>query len=219
MTFRAPHAFRDIISIKNLAGLQTSSGLSNSSGSPALWTVSTTAVASVQYFSFSFTFALSDLVNMSQYTTLFDMYRIDRVVVKVFPIANFVSQESTQSAVQSATGGWLHWAQDYDDATLPTASDVGIDSLRQHKAYKMCNIHKSSCLTQRIRPRMAMAAYGTGAFTSYTNVKPNWIDSNSPGVAHYGLKGIFEIVNPAAAANFVNFKLEVTYFFRTKEPI
>jgi hypothetical protein len=116
--------------------------------------------------------------NVTDYSSLaavFDQYRILAVEVVFRPAAN-------TSAVYNNSKGLLSTVLDYDDSTALTA--VG-----QALAYENC-ISTPMYLAQRrcLKPRVAVAIYGSSAFTSYGNVEAPWIDCASPSVNHYGLK-------------------------------
>jgi hypothetical protein len=70
---------------------------------------------------------------------------------------------------------------DYDDNNALT-------SAAQARSFESCIIVPPGreC-TRQFKPRMAVSAYA-GAFGSYANTSPMWIDAASTGVAHYGVK-------------------------------
>jgi len=124
----------------------------------------------------AYVFSLGDLDNAGAYQTMFDQYRIEAV--------RFVLRPS--SLYQNATNTVTFWSPvyvviDYDDATaLSTAAAA--------RAYDNCMILAPGEGCERtFVPRVAMAAY-SGAFTSFANEIPPWIDAASPSVQHYGVK-------------------------------
>lgn len=112
----------------------------------------------------------------------------------------------------------LHSAVDYDDDAAPTASDVGIDLLRARPSYRAENCSLTRKLTYSWKPRLAVAAYGSGVFTSYANLPPVWLETASPSVAHYGYKFIFEVMNPYAGVNYYGLKVELEYLMDFTDP-
>lgn len=217
---RAPHYFRVVVASKDFgssAGTAASGG-SFSFSNVGMTTLTTLAAQTTFYYAFSLYFSLSVLPNASQYLSLFDRYNLQRCTVKFYPVNNMVTASDTANPANSQFGGFLHWITDYDDADIPNASDIGVDELRQRTSYRMMNIHRSTVLSRSVRPRIAVGAY-SGAFTSFANRAPGWVDSNSPAVQHYGIKGVFEMVNPSATISYQNFKCEITYHFRCKDPI
>jgi hypothetical protein len=118
----------------------------------------------------------------SSLAAVFDQYRIVACEVIVRPVANM-------TAVNAQSKGFLHTVIDYDDGTALT-------SLAQAQAYENC-ISTPVYYAQRrcFKPRVALAAYGSGAFTSYANFEAPWIDAASPNVTHYGVKFAMDIGN------------------------
>jgi len=118
----------------------------------------------------SISFALNQLSNFSEFTNLFDQYRIVQVTVTFVP----TSQVSTSSPLVTFI--------DRDDASTLTA-------VTQCYEFPSCQISESGCLVERtFTPRPATAAY-SGVFTSFTSASAKiWIDAASAGVLYYGLK-------------------------------
>jgi hypothetical protein len=123
---------------------------------------------------FAFNFQLGYLPSYTEFTALYDQYKIDAVDITILP-------SSVTSTPADQASGFVVLAVDYDDATTP----ANVDSLLQYGAAEVFPIN--SAIRMRLRPRMAVAAY-SGAFTSYANTPSTWIDVASPSVQHYGLK-------------------------------
>jgi len=131
------------------------------------------------------TLTVSFANNCTDYTSLaavFDQYRIMAVEVVLRAVAN-------QSSVNAQSKGFLHTVIDYDDSTALT-------SLAQAQAYENC-ISTPVYFSQRrcFKPRVAVATYGSGAFTSFSNMEAPWIDAASSNVTHYGVKYALDIGN------------------------
>ena len=107
-------------------------------------------------------FTLSDLAGYSDMVTMFDEYQLYKVEVTFQPTI-------TQSFSSDRNPGALYTAVDYDDAATPGDATVLLQ-------YGTCQISApQERVTRCIYPRMAVAAY-SGAFTSYANMKSQWID-------------------------------------------
>jgi hypothetical protein len=137
---------------------------------------------------------LSSLPGSSEFTALFDQYRILEVSYSFIPY--FTEVPSTAGTVPGIFGS----AIDYDDANFV----LGLSDLQQYDSYQRINAVKS--LTRVVRPRSAVAMY-SGAFTSFGNVYGQWIDSASPSVQHYGLKTVLH--GSTFAANTAIYELEI----------
>jgi len=124
-------------------------------------------------------FTLSTLSDASQYVALFDQYRIDLMEVWIMP------QSQNLTALMKSV-------IDYDNITT-TATDAYFDNYSNCHTTTMANGHY-----RRFVPHLALAAYGGGAFTSYANLKPQWIDCASATVAHYGIKFLTEVTAAGA---------------------
>jgi hypothetical protein len=115
-------------------------------------------------------FTLANCANYGAFTNLFDQYMIEEIEVWIEP--NNVVNDSSQGAVASAI--------DLDDVTVPST----FANVAQKQGALISGL---SGHYHRFIPHIAIASYA-GAFTSYTNCEPMWIDGASPNVQHYGLK-------------------------------
>lgn len=122
-------------------------------------------------------FALSSLDNYTDFTSLFDQYRIVCVEIFVRPLQNNSQYFSTSTDILPRFASVI----DYDDASaLSTLADY-----RQFQTYHESNWNQYQ--KRIIRPRVALAAY-TGTFVGFANAKSTWIDLATPSVQHYGWK-------------------------------
>lgn len=136
------------------------------------------AIASASTTAYDWT--LSGIPGYTEFTNLFDQYRIRKIVMKFVPRFNsfsFADYTSTSTEVPS----WVS-AIDLDDSTPPTDAD----ELMQYATVKYHVWNRP--FTRVIYPRTATAMY-SGAFTSYGSTpSKQWIDCASTGVKYYGLK-------------------------------
>lgn len=121
-------------------------------------------------------FALSDVPSPTDFTSLFDQYRIAQVRVEFLPLVSAFGPSTTATDLP-----YVLTAIDYDDGTA-----VSTAALQQ---YGTCMSTSIIEYHQRVlNPRAALAAY-SGAFTSYAQSPPGqWMDSASPSIQYYGLK-------------------------------
>jgi hypothetical protein len=123
-------------------------------------------------------FTLSGIV--SDYSSLavcFDQYRLKQVEFILNPRVTQLGLPATTPAM----GGFLYTVIDYDDSTMPTL-------ITQALGYSTCIVTPYNMPVRRcFKPRIAVSAYN-GAFTGYTNLADQWIDSASNNVAHFGVK-------------------------------
>jgi hypothetical protein len=143
-------------------------------GSLVITAFNTTSLTVNTYASASFSLGgFGATTGFTNALACFDQYKIDLIETWL------VSRDPT--AVNNSNPGLLATCVDLDDATVPTSFNV-IQSYGSSLTTSGAAGHY-----HRWVPHIAVAAYG-GAFTSYSNMGPQWIDSGSPAVQHYGLK-------------------------------
>ncbi len=185
-----------------------SSGGSINLNNAQLLTVTTATGAGVTYAGLGLAFRLSDLAGYTEFTALYDQYRVKKLTYTLVPMwSTCVSPEANPNGT---LGGFIHSCYDYDDANYPAVSTSGITTLMERPSYSCVAAVKTSPTIWEVVPRIAMAAYAASAFSSYANLPAEWIDCSSPNVEHYGLKLLFELNNPASASVFMNYRLFVT---------
>jgi len=138
-------------------------------------------------------FTLSLLSDATDYTALFDQYRVDRCEFWIIPQSQ-------------ALGSLMKSVVDYDNTTT-TATNAYFDAYSNCHTTTLAQGHYRSFV-----PHIAIAAYA-GAFTSFANAGPQWLDCASPGINHYGIKWTAE-VTPAAIP--IDVVLRVHMSFRNK---
>lgn len=171
------------------------------------------AAAGLYYSSLALTFGLSDLPNYTEYTALFDQYKILGVAVRLFPLWNSVETPQGPSS-PGGIGTILHSVIDLDDNTAPGASSGGIDALRQYKSYKAHNMAylKKGMWSRYCRPKILSGVYNGVSLVSAGTNRSQWLDCSTPTVPHYGLKFIFETNTLAATAQTLQFKIEAKFY-------
>jgi hypothetical protein len=144
----------------------------------------------------AYTFSFGQIPDVASLQGVFDQYRIDKVEYQFFPVANI----STSAAPVT---GQFTTAIDYDDAIAPTTIGQVTDYANAI----------TSLATQKQRrcwvPHIAVATY-SGAFTSYGNFRPTWIDCTSYSVNHYGIKYALDVQPSNAVAYNVYIRAQVS---------
>lgn len=148
-------------------------------------------------------FSLTDLPNSSDFTNLFDFYRICGVKLQFIPQAN----SNDTGASDPLSIPVFHYIADYDDSIgfaneNQALEKEGIKTKRLDKPF-----------TYYIVPRVSNEIYNNGITTAYAlNKKNQWIDGNSSGVAHFGLKAWIT----TAAVYTLRMKIYATYYLQFK---
>ncbi len=122
-------------------------------------------------------FQLTDTPTPTDFTSLFDQYRIQQVRVEFIPLVAPFGASTT-----STTLPYLITALDYDDATTPASPAT----LQQYSNAQV--VYNQEYSARTLTPRFALSAY-SGVFGSFSLAPVgSWVDSASNGVAYYGVK-------------------------------
>lgn len=150
----------------------------------------------------AYEFKLSDLDQVASLTALFDQYRVDKVELTFIPR----SQVDSASGVAVAAGpSYMYTCLDYDDANI-----VSLSAIREYGSSKCHNVVDGGNIQIVLKPHIALAAFGGGVFTSYSNRQGVWIDVASTGVSHYGVKAVLPATG--AATSSISFDVQAKYW-------
>jgi hypothetical protein len=143
-------------------------------------------------------FSLDSLPSYTDFTNLFDSYRIVQVRVVFMPVTLGVTHTPLMTII------------DYDDAN-PLTYQTALQ-------YDSAQIVATNVPHERVlNPRAALAAY-SGTFTSYSIADQRmWFDAGSPSVQFFGLKYVL----PAATQNYTGgplYYVNATYVLQFRSP-
>lgn len=133
---------------------------------------------------YNLAFKVINLPDYSDFTNLFDRYRIKYVVLRLFYGS---SQFPSSTNSPAPFTGFFHYCIDYND----TLNATGPEELLQYQSYKCIPLHKLQGYKIILKPRAEMALYRTGLTYAYGNSPKNtWLDCTSTGidVPHYGIR-------------------------------
>lgn len=122
---------------------------------------------------------LSNLPNYTEFTNLFDLYRICAVKI------NWVFSANTNDVTATPTVGLPTLF-----SVIDTNDDVNLSGLNAYLEYETCRMQRMDKPVKRyIKPKTATALYQGGFFTGYgSQVKNPWVDTTSYDTNYYGLK-------------------------------
>jgi len=145
-------------------------------------------------------FKLSDMLNYSAFTSIFDQYLIKRITVKFESLAQVVAANDTVAAA-TITAPRFYTAIDYYDSTVPAAPQnviarTGVTTTRVTRSF-----------SRSFQP-LSLAMIYEGVGTGY-NPSPRWIDCADPSVPHYGLKYCLEASSVATPLNIYGYSVTV----------
>lgn len=171
------------------------------------------AVPGATVTTFVFTPRLDDLPQSSTFVSMFDSYRINKVVLTFMSNVGFGGPQTS-----SFTGGagtvfdlnpqQIYTVLDRDDATALSAVTDALD-------YESCKIHHPmKDFSLSFVPAISDTIYRTGVTSAYTQKYKQWIDAANVDVPHYGVKGI---IGNNATAWQPSWKVIATYYVSFKQ--
>lgn len=149
-------------------------------------------------------FQLSDLDNSSEFTSLYDLYKIKCVVLKFIPMFNSNDMNAQSSAYAVPP---IHSVIDYTDTT-PLATVADALQYSTHRMTRGLAIH-----TRKVYPKQVTYSLDDSVST-LASVKTGWIRAESPGIDHLGVK-LF-IPNTGATATTSVYQVFATYYLQCK---
>lgn len=170
----------------------------------------TVGCSNIGLLSYATSFSISQLPNVSEFTSLYDNYRIEKVVFRMRPYWTDLSVSGT--TVQSYALAPIYTAIDLDSAALPASTAT----LRQ---YSTCRSHTAlRPITRVLRPRPLTEIYESALGTSYALAPKNvWLDTARTSVPHYGIKVAASFPN-VAAANWISYTVEAEFHLAFRGP-
>lgn len=155
-------------------------------------------------------FGLGNLPAVSDFTALFDRYRITHIQLQFYlkyePGSGVADPGTNQ---QNATYPIMYIVKDYDDAIAPT----NINYLREHAKMKMIPMQANKIVKFDVKPATLSENYRSSIATTYSPKWKEWIDMAHTDTPYYGVKAGWE--------NFfgVNQTIQVraTYWFECKD--
>lgn len=128
------------------------------------------------------TFNLTTLPNYTEFTNLWDMYRINCVVLK------WRFDRQIPSVSDTTPMGYLHYAFDPNDDTATST----INDLTQYGTYNRKALDGQRPFNIKIYPKAQQMLYKSVTTTGYAPKSRMWINTADPNVPHYALKYIVD---------------------------
>lgn len=164
-----------------------------------------------------YSFSLSDLPNYSEFLALYDMYKINYVVLRIIQRAYGLSMIEEVNNY-SVGVPFMYYYVDRDDTTAPTT----MDSIRENSSSKLhIFTPEKRCAYIKLKPSALRQVYRSAVSTSYEVAFNRWMDIADAGATpYYGVKLGIQVPNSGAAVgtNIHNFDVEATYYFSCKQP-
>ena len=174
--------------------------------------------AGVVQAGFACAFQLNDIVNVSEFTQLYDQYKIKGVMVTIKMITNPDAQNQTLNIGGQASTNFyptIWYCPDHDDTTAPTLS-----FLKQYSRVKHKILRPNQEIKFFAKPNTLTQLYDGALATAYANTKGRpWVDMANPDVPHYGFKMAIDfegLTTGAALTGQYQFKINCKYYIACK---
>ena len=146
---------------------------------------------------------LSPLNNVSEYTALFDSYRIKRVRIEMYYNSNSVGLGASTSLPL------ICMANDYDDTSATL-----LPSLQQYDSFKAIqfgNNPSNGCVRWNLKPKIQTVVQTTTGAVVGISQKDTWIDCATPGAEYFGVKGYYDNQNSSGTGVQLGY---ITFFVK-----
>lgn len=150
------------------------------------------------------TFTLDDIPGLSDFTSLFDYYRITGVKLRFTTLLDANSQAAGNSYFPK-----MYSCIDLDDNSAPLSSD----DLRQRTNCRIRWLAPNRSYDIFLRPKYLKNVYISGVSNGYEIGKQTWLDLSNTNVPHYGLKYVFENLSSDLGQQV---QCEATYYIQMK---
>lgn len=160
-------------------------------------------------------FKLSDMAGYTDFTTLYDMYRIRAVAVYLTPVIAPSDFQLNGTGSSTTLQTKCSTVIDYDDSDV--LASVG--DARQYDTCKILylNLSMNKPMVRYFTPAVATELYRSTISTGYGVKWGEWIDCSQADIPHYGFKvNLSSPVSLVAADVGVGVTIEVKYYLEFK---
>lgn len=130
---------------------------------------------------------LNMLPNFSDFTALYDQYKIKKVVFRLErPFTSNALDSSGTSGNTNTTNKFIRCVHDYDGGTN-LVQEYQYLEYQNVKSYPACGVGP---IRITLYPKLANAVFRNDSFNTYANttINPQWIDVANTDVNHYGIR-------------------------------
>lgn len=159
----------------------------------------------------AFTFTLSQLPSVTDFSNLYDQYKITGAKLTLTPALS-EGIASPLAGTASALGfSRVHSVIDYDDSTNPASEDQLLE-YGSHKSTPPFMIH-----SRYIKPKVLHEIYRSAIATAYAPQANTYLDMANTDIPHYGIKVWISAPNTnAGTAQSITYKAYLTLYFSCK---
>lgn len=155
-------------------------------------------------------FTLSALPNYTEFTTLFDQYKVKGIKAQFYPRTNVLALNNLSGTLTTIPP--LLTCIDYDDNTAEDYNKLMEKAgTKSHSEFKPFSLF--------FRPKPLVEIYKTAISTGYAIAPGNaWLDCSNPDLPHYGLKVATLPYSLANTGNDPIWDIIFTYYVQFRQP-
>lgn len=151
-------------------------------------------------------FKLSDLPDFADFTSLYDQYRINKVVLNFRRTNDYSNQAALAAGIRSSM---LYTIIDHDDIGVPTLAEM-----RQYANCKEWSTDRDH--SRATVPAVLVQNYETSIATAYTPKFKQWVSTTDPGTQHFGMKVCLHMNDNTPATNATIIIITAKYYISCK---
>lgn len=173
--------------------------------------IETIGVTNLADFMKGYSFNLNQLSNVTEYTSLFDQYRICGIQIAIVPTITGFDSASPSTSLSTFLIPEVRTIVDHDDSANPA-------SFNEMYEYKYCKMTRGNRVhTRYFKPSILQQAYESAVATAYTPKYNQWLSTTDPATPHYGLKIGIDALGSANTGT-MNFRLYAKFYIQCKNP-
>lgn len=156
-------------------------------------------------------FRLSDLPNYTEFTNLFNEYKLMKVVIKFTPSAVGMVSNASDSTQVATPGGVFGTV--INKTGFPTATPTDLQSFEQYQTFKCQSVWSKKPHVRVIRPTLLNDVYMAGGSDAYAVMKPGvWLSSMYAAAVHYGIIYVLSDISGTNIGPAQTYWIQMTYY-------
>lgn len=148
---------------------------------------------------------LSSLPNSAEFTSLFDQYRINFVVLKMF-----LRVSPDAQAAANAVSPRVYWTRDTNSSGVLTQAEM-----KQRADMRCAVLRPERPVIIKFKPNLLQNVYLSGVANAYEPVYGKYIDTASASAPYYGV--LYNVTDFTNTNYFLD--IEATFYFQCKNVV
>lgn len=166
--------------------------------------------------SYNLAFRLSDVPGYTDFTNMYDQYRLRAVKLNLLPIGN-VSSSNTTGSPTGPAGNYAIRCFSAFDSNHDSIGITGATAVQQIQEYQNSKWTPYNRIHKRyFKPKVVFATTAGGTAAANMAGKQPWLQCANPSANHYGLPVVID--DSGWPAGSLLYKIEATYYMQFARP-